>query len=422
MKSERVMGVVGTGLMGAGIAEAAATVGFVVEGLDTTAEVVRQAYAMIANRLDGRVSAGELTPSMHEEILSRLHVAENMEGLKDAECIVEAIPEDFDLKRRTLAELDAIASPRTLLASCTSGLSIGELGKDLKHAGRFLGMRFYHPAAMVEVVEVAQGPATSDQALVNARAVCAKLAKTAVKVQDSPGFIGNRVEAPCFLAALGLLETGEADIRSIDTAVREVGGFKLGPFEALDAFGVDNSLRIVRSLHDGLGDAVRFRPNPIQEKLVSDGNFGIRTGRGFYHYQNGESTPAYECPLKDVSGWTPSPLLMELAEALDVPADRALWIFGRVFAAVMNEGALVADTIALPRDVNLTMEHGFHYPEGPLALADHIGLDVVQRLLAECYQETNGDARYAPNPLLDRHVAAGNLGEKTARGFLYHAL
>ncbi|MFH1416950.1 MAG: 3-hydroxyacyl-CoA dehydrogenase NAD-binding domain-containing protein [Planctomycetota bacterium] len=422
MKSERLMGVVGTGSMGAGIAEAAATAGFVVEALDTTAEAVGQAYALIARRLDGRVSAGKLTAAARAEILSRLRVAECQDCLKDAECIIEAVSEEIDLKRRTLAGLDAVASPRTLLATCTSGLSIGELGEGLSQAGRFLGMRFYSPAAIVEVVELVQGPATSDQALVDARAVCAKLGKTAVKVEDSPGFIGDRVETPYYLAALGLLDTGEADIRSIDAAVREVGGFKLGPFEALDAAGVDNSLHAVQTLHAGFGGAGRFRPNAIQEKLVAGGHVGIRTGRGFYHYQNGESTPAYECPLKDVSGWAPSPALAEFAEALEAPADRAAWIFGRVFAAVLNEAALVADTIALPRDVNLTMEHGFHYPEGPLALADRIGLDVVQRLLAECHQETGGDECYAPNPMLDRLVAEGHLGEKTARGFLYHAL
>ncbi len=131
---------------------------------------------------------------------------------------------------------------------------------------------------------------------------------------------------------------------------------------------------------------------------------------------------AYESQPKSTSGWKPSAAVAELAKALDKPADRAMWLFARVWTAVVNEAAHVANTIALARDVNLTMELGFAYPQGPLALADFVGLDVVQALMSEFFKETGGDERYAPNPLMDDLVRAGNLGEKTAHGFLYHSL
>jgi 3-hydroxybutyryl-CoA dehydrogenase len=205
--------------------------------------------------------------------------------------------------------------------------------------------------------------------------------------------------------------------------MRKVGGFRMGPFELLDLIGLDVNLSVTESIYNDFGKPARFAPNAIQQKLVAAGHLGRKTGRGFYDYVNGaEPTPAYESQSDDVSGWKPSKALTDFAAALARPADRALWIYARIYMAVMNEAALVADTIALPRDVNLTMELGFNYPEGPLATADFVGLDVIQRLLADFYAESKGDERYKPNPLLDRRVSEGNLGEKSAHGFLFHAL
>ncbi|MCG8403799.1 MAG: 3-hydroxyacyl-CoA dehydrogenase NAD-binding domain-containing protein [Phycisphaerales bacterium] len=420
--SERLLGVIGSGTMGSGIAQAAATAGFMVATLDTEPSLVKAAYAKVEERLDRRVAKGKLPQHERDNIVERLHVAETLSHFKDAECVVEAVSEDLDLKRKIFGELEGVVSERTLLASNTSSLSIENIGEGLKRADRFLGMHFFNPAPVMKLVEIVRGPKTGEQAMVDARAVCTKLDKTAVKVKDSPGFIGNRVNRPFYLEALHLLETGEADIRSIDTAMREIGGFRMGPFELLDLIGVDINLRVTETVYHDFGKPDRFKPNAIQEKLVANGRFGRKSGCGFYDHSNNEPTPAYETQLKNSSSWQPTDALKEFAAMLEKPADRAMWIYARIFMAVMNEAALAADTIAIPRDVNLTMELGFNYPEGPLATADHVGLDVMQKLLAGFYEESGQHERYKANPLLDTRVAEENLGEKTSRGFLYHTL
>jgi 3-hydroxybutyryl-CoA dehydrogenase len=330
----------------------------------------------------------------------------------------------LSVKREVLGELAGRAGPRTLLATNTSSLSIAKLAAGLKHPERFLGMHFFNPAPVMQVVELVAGPATGDQAMVAGRAICTKLGKTAVRVKDSPGFIGNRVNRPFYLEALRLAETGEADIRSIDRAVKEVGGFRMGPFELLDLIGLDLSLRVTEAIYGDLGEPARLAPSALQQELVAQGHLGGKVGRGFYHNHraDGELTPAFEAPLKDRSCWKPTTALGEFAGALGRPADRAMWVYSRIFAAVVNEAALVAETIALPQDVDLTMELGFNYPQGPLAMADHVGLDVIRALLDDYGGESDGGQRFQPSPLLERRVAAGNFGEKTARGFLHHAL
>lgn len=422
MSSERVIGVIGSGTMGAGIAQAAATSGFQVECLDTDPELVRRAHGQIGERLASLADKGKITRGERDAGLSRLRIAQGFEAMRGAECVIEAVTEDLALKRRIFGELDQVVSPSTLLATNTSCLSIAKIGEGLRNAGRFLGMHFFNPAPVMKLVELVQGPQTSDQALVDARAICTKLEKIPVKVKDSPGFIGNRVNRPFYLEALHLLEAGEADIRTIDAAVKGVGGFKMGPFELLDLIGLDVNLKVTESVFADFDKPPRFAPNEIQRKLVAAGHLGRKTKRGFYDYANGEPAPAFESKPKDASGWKPTPALSAYAAMLGRPADRATWLFARIWTAVVNEAALVADSIALPRDVNLAMELGFSYPEGPLATADHVGLDVVQGLLRQFHAESGGGARYAPNRLLDQRVAEGDLGEKTGRGFLYHAL
>ncbi|HUN80277.1 MAG TPA: 3-hydroxyacyl-CoA dehydrogenase NAD-binding domain-containing protein [Phycisphaerae bacterium] len=422
MSSNRVLGVIGYGTMGAGIAQAGAVAGYQVYTYDVRPELIQQAYAKIGERLESAVAKGKMSHQERDQAVARLHIGKSYDELRDAEVVIEAAPEDIALKKKIFSELDRVLSPKVLRGTNTSSLSIAKLAEGQKHADRFLGIHFFNPAPVMKLIELVRGPATSDQTMVDGRAVAAFLDKTAVKVKDSPGFIGNRVNRPFYLQAMSLLDRGEADIRAIDAAVREVGGFKMGPFELLDLIGLDINLSVTQSVFEGFGNAPRFAPNPIQQKLVAGGHLGRKTGRGFYEYANGKPTPAYETKPRDSAAWKPSAALSEFAAALGKPADRAMWLFSRIIIAVINEAGLAADTIALPRDVDLTMELGFNYPQGPLGVADFVGLPTIQKLLAEFHADAGQAEWYKPNPLLDRLVANGEWGEQSAKGFHFHAL
>lgn len=423
LSGERMMGVIGCGTMGRGIAHAAAASGFIVRTMDDAPEVVREAYAGIGRELDQRVARGKLSGEERDETVSRLEVAASPDDFAEAECVIEAVPEDMSLKRRVLAELERHVSPRALLATNTSCLSIAKMAEGLRHADRLVGMHFFNPAPVMRLVELIAGPATSERAMVAGRSICAKLNKTAVVVKDSPGFICNRVNRPFYLEAQHLLESGEADIGAIDAAVKDVGGFKMGPFEVMDLVGLDVSQTVTETVYRGFGQAVRFAPSAIQRDLVAQGHLGRKTGRGFYDYSvDGSPTPACEGSGKGRPSWEASSALGAFAAALDRPADRAMWLYARIMLAVIQEAALVAEAVARPRSVDVAMELGLGYPLGPLGLADRVGLDVVLTLLSD-FQAANGASeRFKPSPLLERHVANGYLGEQSARGFFHHAL
>lgn len=420
MSSERVIGIVGVGMLGAGLAQAAAAAGLTVQMVDVEPEIARRAKDRVGESLALRAAGGKLSDREREETLSRLKVANTLSDMADAECVVEAVPEDAAVKRAILAELGGTVSSRTLLATTTSTISVADLAKPLDSADRLLGLHFFHPTEDNKLVEMVRGPATSEQTMVSARAICVRIGKTPVKVADSPGFIANRVRAAWNAEAMRLLERGEAGIHAVDEAVRTCGGFAQGPFTRMDTAGLEVELRLMQAIWQGLGKPARLAPPAILQKLVAGRHLGRKSGRGFYEYANGRPTPAYEVPPK---GSRPrSSVVDELAAALGRPADRSMWIYGRLLAAAVGESALVADCIALPRDVNLSLELGFGWPEGPLATADRLGLDLMQRLLRDFSAETGGAEAFQPNPLLDRLVSEGRLGEQTARGFLHHSL
>ena len=422
MNSERVIGLCGSGPTAAALAEAAAAGGFVVEMLDANSAKAAELREEAVRRVEARFARGGLSRSDKEIIVSSLRLAQDYGAFARAECVVEAGSEDLELKRKAWAEMDAALPARALRASSTSRLSISRLSEGLAHADRFLGM---HPVLLdstFKVVELVFGASTAEQAMVDGRAICVKLGAVPVKVKDSPGFIGLRVSRPLFLEAMRLVETGETDIRTVDRAMEEIGGMAKGPFALMDQIGLDSELAITESIHADLGAAPHLAPTVLLQRLVGAGHVGRRTGRGFYDYGNGRQVPAFETPAKGVRSWKPTPALGDLAKVLGRPVDRSLWIYARVFMAVVNEAARVAESVALPRDVNQVMELGYGFAEGPLAAADHAGLDVVQRLLREFHKGSEGDQRFADNPLLDKHVADGDLGEKTAKGFLHHSL
>lgn len=423
MSAEQVIGVVGAGTMGAGIAYTAAVHGYQVRLTDAAPGAVDKGIAGLREMAEKRVTQHKMSRRQCDEIFAALHPAATLAELRDADVVIEAILEDARAKQNLFVELERVCTPRAVLASNTSSIPITTLAEPLKHANRFIGMHFFNPAPVMPLVELIAGERTDHQTVVSAVAVARAMEKTPVKAKDRPGFIANRVARPFYLESLAMLERGIADISTIDAALRSAG-FPMGPFELLDLIGLDVNLAVTKSVYGGFANAPRFAPNAIQEKLVAEGRLGRKSGRGFYDYANPSApTAALAMSVRGLpDGALQAAPFMAFCRELGRPADAASWIHARVISAVINEGATtVGEKTALARDVDLAMTLGLRYPEGPMSLADRVGLDVVLELLS-CFGNDSPSGRHAAAALLTDTVSAGKLGEKTAVGFLVHSL
>ncbi len=288
--SAQIIGVVGAGTMGGGIAETAVARGFDVILYDVADEILARAQVRIQASLARQVRRKRITAERADAALGRLRLTTRLDDLGAAGLIVEAAPEDLALKRDLFARLDAIALPHTILASNTSSLSISRVAEATQHPERVVGMHFFNPAPVMPLVEIIPGQVTAPEVVAEVTATARALGKTPVQARDTPGFIVNRIARPFYLEALELLGRGAASAEEIDRIMRLAGGFRMGPFELLDFIGLDVNLAVTRSIYEAFSEAPRFRPHPIQEQMVQAGLLGRKTGRGFYVY-GGEGVP-----------------------------------------------------------------------------------------------------------------------------------
>lgn len=281
--------------MGGGIAEAAILQGFSTILYDVGEEILTRARDRIRADVERRVQRRRLTPAESEEALGRLALTTRLEDLNDADLIIEAAPEDLDLKRTLFAAIDRIARPDAIFASNTSSLSITALAGGTGRPERVVGMHFFNPAPVMPLVEVVPGRRTAPEVLTEATALARALGKTPVVARDTPGFIVNRIARPYYTEALRLLAEGVASVEEIDRIMRLAGGFRMGPFELLDLIGLDVNLAVTRSIYEAFFQEPRYRPHPLQEQMVQAGLLGRKSGRGFYVYDKGgrvEAAPA----------------------------------------------------------------------------------------------------------------------------------
>jgi len=286
------VGIVGAGVMGAGIAQVALEADWEVvlndvdlDALDRAAARVRDGLARRAARLD--LDADSIDAWVDGRMAGLRH-AHLLDGLAtEATLIVEAAAEDLELKRTIFRALDAEAGPDIVLATNTSALSISAIAEAAAlHPERVLGMHFFNPVPLMALVEIVPGAATTSGVTGRAEEIVREWGKTAVRSADRPGFIVNRVNRPYTIEALRLLEEGAASVAAIDAAMRE-GGFPMGPFELMDLAGLDVNLAAARGVWEGLGRPDRLRPSPVQERLVAAGRLGRKSGGGFYRYDEG---------------------------------------------------------------------------------------------------------------------------------------
>ncbi|MCX4982025.1 3-hydroxyacyl-CoA dehydrogenase [Streptomyces sp. NBC_00572] len=288
---DRTVAVVGTGTMGQGIAQVALVAGHPVRLYDSAPGRAEEAVAALTARLDRLVEKGRLDATAREAAVGRLYAARDLEELADAALVVEAIVELLPVKQQLFADLEKVVGDDTVLATNTSSLSVTAIAGGLRLPGRFVGLHFFNPAPLLPLVEVVSGFATEPDVATRAYETVKGWGKTPVRCADTPGFIVNRVARPFYAEALRVFEEGAADPATIDAALRECGGFKMGPFELTDLIGQDVNEAVTRSVWESFYQDPKFTPSLAQRRLVESGRLGRKTGQGWFPYAEGAERP-----------------------------------------------------------------------------------------------------------------------------------
>jgi 3-hydroxybutyryl-CoA dehydrogenase len=382
ISNEAKIGVIGAGTMGTGIAQVAATQGHQVYLYDAYPQQLEKSKAGLKSILARQVEKERMTQEEVDGILDRIEFVDNITNFSECGFVIEAIVEDLAVKKDTFARLEGIVSKDCVLASNTSSLSIAAISSALKKPERFLGVHFFNPAPLMKLVEIVPGIATDDEVFKSTKEFIKDWDKITVSGKDTPGFIVNRVARPFYGEALRIFEEGIADAATIDWAMKEIGGFRMGPFELMDLIGHDVNYEVTSTVFEAFYYDPRFKPSFAQKRMVEAGWLGRKSGRGFYNYKDDSKNPA---PEKD----------QELGQE----------IFDRILTMLINEACdAVFMNIASIEDVDLAMQNGVNYPKGLLKWADEIGLkNVLDRMTA--LQVEYREDRYRPNPLLKKMVA-----------------
>jgi 3-hydroxybutyryl-CoA dehydrogenase len=290
IREVRHVGVVGCGLMGSGIAQVCATAGYRTTVIEVAAEVLERGTAGIRKSLD-RLRAKNQLPADPAEILARLTPTTDIQSLRDADFVIEAVVENVPVKRELFSRLDGIVRPEAIFASNTSSISITELMTATRRADRFIGLHFFNPVPLMKLVEVVRTVATSDNAYELGAKFASSLGKVVVRTGDRTGFIVNRLLVPYLLDAVRALEEGVASVTDIDQAMKLGCGYPMGPLTLLDFVGIDTTLFIANIMFDEFRET-RFAPPPLMKRMVLAGWYGRKSGRGFYDYSNPEQPVA----------------------------------------------------------------------------------------------------------------------------------
>jgi 3-hydroxybutyryl-CoA dehydrogenase len=378
------IGILGAGAMGSGIAQVAAAAGNEVVICDNHKSSLTKASKNIQASLKHLVDKGKMTDADAYSLFSRLKFTDHISDFKNAAMVIEAIVEDIEAKQIAFKTMEAIIGNETILASNTSSLSISAMGAHLKHPERIIGVHFFNPAPLMRLVEIIPALQTDAFYLEKAREIIHSWGKTTVITKDTPGFIVNRVARPYYGEALRILEEGIADIATIDWAMHDLAGFRMGPFELMDFIGNDINYTVTETIFSAFYFDPRYKPSFTQKRLTDAHYFGRKSGRGFYNYGEGITRPE---PTKN--------------EALGRE------IIKRILVMLINEAAdALYLKVASRDDIDLAMSLGVNYPKGLLKWGDEIGLAQIVEKMDALHTEYLED-RYRCSPLLRKMAREG---------------
>ena len=371
--------VMGAGTMGAGIAQIAATKGHEVCLYDSFNGATEKAENKLKKILYRLVEKERITQEENQTILGRINFTKNIKEIQGSGLVIEAIIENLEIKQEVFTEIESLVEEDCIIASNTSSLSIASIASACKKAERVVGIHFFNPAPLMPLVEIIPAVQTSEYTLNKAQSIIDEWGKVTVIAKDTPGFIVNRVARPFYGEALRIYEEGVADFATIDWALKEIGGFRMGPFELMDYIGNDINYMVTETVFTTFYFDARYKPSFTQKRMMEAGYLGRKSGRGYYDYSS------------------------DMPKANE---DRGLGkqILWRVLAMLINEAAdALFLNIANKEDIDLAMTKGVNYPKGLLAWADEIGIANVLKQL-EDLQTEYGEDRYRPSPLLKRMV------------------
>ena len=378
------VGVLGSGTMGSGIAQVASQSGHRVVLVDINEEALNKAKNSLNKIMMRMVEKGKWTEQFANETFGRIDFSGDMNDFQGCGMIIEAIVENIEVKHAVFSKMESIVDENCILASNTSSLSVASIGSVLKNPNRIIGIHFFNPAPLMPLVEIIPAVQTTDEVTKIARNLIDSWKKVTVLAKDTPGFIVNRVARPFYGEALRIYEEGIADFATIDWAMTELGGFRMGPFTLMDYIGNDINYTVTETVFAAFYYDPRYKPSFTQKRHSEAGYLGRKSGRGYYNYAEGIELPE---PTKDFA----------IGEQIKE----------RILVMLMNESidALFLN-IASKEDIDLAMTKGVNYPKGLLQWANEMGLENVLAKLESLFHEY-GEDRYRPSPLLRRMVKEG---------------
>jgi 3-hydroxybutyryl-CoA dehydrogenase len=378
------VGVIGSGAMGAGIAQVAATAGHKVLVYDNDPAAAEKARLNLTATLKKLVEKQKITEDVSAGIADRTQFVSDLKQLAPCQLVIEAIIENLGIKQKVFSELESIVSEDCVLASNTSSLSIASIASACKRSERVIGIHFFNPAPLMPLVEIIPAITSNNFFIEQSKALIDGWGKQTVIAKDTPGFIVNRVARSFYSESIRIYEEGIADMATIDWAMKSVGGFKMGPFELMDFIGNDINYKVTESVWEQFFFEPRFKPSLTQKRLFEAKLFGRKSGKGYYDYSETAVMPQ---PVHND----------ELAKN----------IFYRVIAMLVNEAAdSLYLGLASKEDLDLAMTKGVNYPKGLLKWGDEIGLQIILNILEGLFLEY-GEDRYRPCVLLKRMAKEG---------------